>query len=472
MVGVPNLPIYFSKTFSVECHDAKSGQCFKQTWTDNMSKTTGPNITKTQRKTDCTKVTFIPDYDRFKMKTMNRAFVKFITKRTYEAAACSPKDVKVYLNDVQVPIHNLGDYAAMYGDSTPTYIKINKRWEIAVLPVNKDDTPTIPTFVNGICTSRGGNHVQHASQPLMKYLAELATKRVKGIKVRPRDVSSFAHVFVSSLIVNPAFDSQTKETLKTPVSEFGSKCDWKDSTSKNSKTPKSSQKVEEWALTKAGKQLSKRLEQRKLHISKLYDANKAGTKDAASCTCIFTEGDSALTMALSGMSIVGRDKFGAFPLKGKLLNVRDASPKPSSKIKRSKTYVKSSDSSHINPLSIPDMDTFLLWQIKTTMDPTLKDCSSTSSTTSGLPCYNKKISSKSFVLPSLKQNGEATTSGNTTASQNLKKPNKIKISQRMQPSNTIKDWVLVHQQKQKNISERLTNIGPLSPIQVHKTETH
>ena len=61
------------------------------------------------------------------MKTMNRAFVKFIFKRTYEAAACSPKDVKVYLNDVQVPIHNLGDYAAMYGDSTPTYIKINRR---------------------------------------------------------------------------------------------------------------------------------------------------------------------------------------------------------------------------------------------------------------------------------------------------------------------------------------------------------
>ena len=165
-----------------------------------MGKTTGPNITKTQRKTDCTKITFIPDYDRFKMKTMNRAFVKFITKRTYEAAACSPKDIKVYLNSELVPINNLGDYAAMYGTSTPTYIKINRRWEIAVLPVNKEDTPPIPTFVNGICTSRGGNHVQHASQPLMKYLAELATKRVKGIKVRPRDVSSFAHVFVLSLI--------------------------------------------------------------------------------------------------------------------------------------------------------------------------------------------------------------------------------------------------------------------------------
>ena len=33
----------------------------------------------------------------------------------------------------------------------------------------------------------------------------------------------------------------------------------------------------------------------------------------------------------------------------------------------------------------------LLWQIKTTMDPTLKDCSSISSTTSGQHCYNKRF---------------------------------------------------------------------------------
>ncbi|PHJ19305.1 dna topoisomerase 2, partial [Cystoisospora suis] len=31
-------------------------------------------------------------------------------------------------------------------------------------------------------------------------------------------------VFVSCLIVNPAFDSQTKETLTTKPAKFGSKC--------------------------------------------------------------------------------------------------------------------------------------------------------------------------------------------------------------------------------------------------------
>ena len=40
-----------------------------------------------------------------------------------------------------------------------------------------------------------------------------------------------------------------------------------------------------------------------------------------------TEGDSAKTLAMSGIQIVGRDLYGCFPLRGKLLNVRDAGTK-------------------------------------------------------------------------------------------------------------------------------------------------
>ena len=51
------------------------------------------------------------------------------------------------------------------------------------------------------------------------------------------------------------------------------------------------------------------------------------SKKSEQCTLILTEGDSAKTMAVSGLSVVGRDKYGVFPLRGKLLNVRDASIK-------------------------------------------------------------------------------------------------------------------------------------------------
>ncbi len=65
----------------------------------------------------------------------------------------------------------------------------------------------------------------------------------------------------------------------------------------------------------------------KLFISKLDDAIDAGTKNAESCTLILTEGDSAKSLAMAGIEVVGRQKYGCFPLKGKFLNVREANSK-------------------------------------------------------------------------------------------------------------------------------------------------
>ena len=62
-------------------------------------------------------------------------------------------------------------------------------------------------------------------------------------------------------------------------------------------------------------------------IPKLDDANKAGTLKAPKCTLIITEGDSAKALAIAGLSVVGRDLFGVFPLRGKPKNVREASVK-------------------------------------------------------------------------------------------------------------------------------------------------
>lgn len=60
-------------------------------------------------------------------------------------------------------------------------------------------------------------------------------------------------------------------------------------------------------------------------ITKLEDANSAGGRNAKNCTLIITEGDSAKALAVSGLGVVGRDHYGVFPIRGKLLNVREAS---------------------------------------------------------------------------------------------------------------------------------------------------
>ena len=60
-------------------------------------------------------------------------------------------------------------------------------------------------------------------------------------------------------------------------------------------------------------------------IPKLEDANEAGTRNSDKCTLILTQGDSAKSLAVAGLEVIGRDYYGVFPLKGKLLNVREAS---------------------------------------------------------------------------------------------------------------------------------------------------
>merc|ERR1719326_2069021 len=86
-----------------------------------------------------------------------------------------------------------------------------------------------------------------------------------------------------------------------------------------------------WAKAKQQVEMGKKLKtatantSRVLGIPKLEDANDAGGRDSDQCTLILTEGDSAKALAVAGLGIVGRDRYGVFPLKGKVLNVRDAS---------------------------------------------------------------------------------------------------------------------------------------------------
>ena len=134
---------------------------------------------------------------------------------------------------------------------------------------------------------------------------------------------------MNSLIVNPAFKSQTKEALNTNVPDFGSRCELNDKFVK--KMMKLSiveqiifmYKARQDALMKKTLRGTKRA--RITGYDKLEDANKAGGAEGHKCTLIVTEGDSAKSLAMAGIEMIGRDYFGVFPLKGKLLNVRDSS---------------------------------------------------------------------------------------------------------------------------------------------------
>lgn len=53
-------------------------------------------------------------------------------------------------------------------------------------------------------------------------VADHANRGNKGVDVKPQHVKNYMLLFVNCLIENPAFDSQTKDTLTTRPREFGS----------------------------------------------------------------------------------------------------------------------------------------------------------------------------------------------------------------------------------------------------------
>jgi len=134
------------------------------------------------------------------------------------------------------------------------------------------------------------------------------------------------------LIENPAFDSQTKETLTTKPTNFGSVCELSEKFLKDILNSGVVESIVSVAKAKEEAKLARTLgpgkkKSKLLGIPKLEDANLAGTRNAEECTIILTEGDSAKSLALAGIEIVGRDKYGVFPLRGKFLNVREANNK-------------------------------------------------------------------------------------------------------------------------------------------------
>lgn len=324
----------FSTKFVVETSSKEFKRKFKQTWMDNMGKTSEPKISDSG-KDDFTKITFWPDLKKFKMDKLEDDIVALIRRRAFDVAA-STRGVSVFLNGNKLPVKNFKDYIDLYvkksEDVDPVkivYENVNDRWEIALALSDKGFQQV--SFVNSIATTKGGRHVDYVSDMLVKQIMESIKKKNKGgVNIKPFQVKNHMWLFVNCLIVNPTFDSQTKENMTLQAKSFGSKCTISDKFTNAVLKSGIVESVLTWAKFKAQTELEKKGGSKKSKlkgIPKLEDANDAGTKNSMNCTLILTEGDSAKSLAVSGFSVVGRDLYGVFPLRGKLLNVRDATHK-------------------------------------------------------------------------------------------------------------------------------------------------
>ena len=280
--------------------------------------------------------------------------------RVVDAAACAGKDCKVVLDGEPVPTNTFPKYVQLYLDDGEggegvsdgaddaesvgtkrsaaaatkrvAYEVAGERWEIAAALTSDLHGDAAPderhiSFVNGIATRRGGKHVEYVAKHALAAFCEMAKKKAKLADITPALIKNSVVWFINCTIVNPSFDTQTKESLMTPAADFGSLPNI---------TPKFIDQLAKIGLLEEAQALleaktakdAKKTDGKKRSvvrgIPKLVDAEWAGMARSAECTLILTEGDSAATTAISGLKVVGREAYGVFPLKGKILNVKDA----------------------------------------------------------------------------------------------------------------------------------------------------
>jgi DNA topoisomerase II len=336
------LVLIWSTEGSIETVDHIRGLKYYQEFKNNLDVICPPVITKCKSTKPYTKVSFKPDYARLQMPGgLSPDMLALLKKRVFDIGAVtdqSVKKVKVLYNAAPVPVKNFQQYVDLYlgvkdADKPETRRVYESgpaisdsegaRWEYAVGLSSTHEFVQV-SFVNGICTHKGGKHVDYIMGQICRKLVDYIEKK-KKVKVNASAIKEQLILFLRCDIENPAFDSQTKDFMNTPSAKFGSTCSVSDGFIE--KVAKMGVMDLACSLTEAKEsKASKKTDGSKTKtvrgIPNLIDANFSGTEKSKDCILILCEGLSAMSGIVSGLSSADRNTIGIYPLKGKVLNVR------------------------------------------------------------------------------------------------------------------------------------------------------
>jgi DNA gyrase/topoisomerase IV subunit B len=300
----------FSKIFNVE---TGNGEYKTQLFCKNNLSEYDYKINKNSKQ--YTKIEYLPDYKRFGLKELDETHFNLLLKCVMDYAICFP-DIKFIFNGKTVD-SNFKKYCEYYSDDN--IISSNENVDICIF--SGDYEPV--SFVNGINTIRGGNHVDFIINKLTYSLKELIVKKYKDIK--PSDIKNKLNFIINYRNFKaPRFDSQTKEYLINVNKEFSHLLDDIDFDKLAHKIYKNESimfpiletyKIKE-ELKKREKIKNTEKKIKKKNILKLIEANE---RDRSKCVLYITEGESALSRFIEV-----REKHQAgYPLRGKVISPQD-----------------------------------------------------------------------------------------------------------------------------------------------------
>jgi DNA topoisomerase II len=304
----------FSKEFIISTCDAKNS--FYQVFSNNMRDRTEPIIKKSKK--NHTEISYIPDYEKFKMEGLDEVHFNLLKKRTIDIAACNP-NIKIYFNEELIKSNTFPDYVSLYTEGAFFESNKEKTWSIGIAASNEGFRQV--SFVNSTETWEGGSHIDYILNQIVSELREFFQKKHR-VDIKPSEIKNHIFLFLNTTIINPSFSSQTKEKLITEVKDFG--FTYRVSTKLIKEILKSEivETILDWIsrkkdadANKLAREVNKNLA--KIKVDKLIDAKG---KNRQECSLCLFEGDSASS---SFRSYRDDNTQGAFCLRGKFVNATD-----------------------------------------------------------------------------------------------------------------------------------------------------
>lgn len=212
----------FSTFFEIESADGKNE--FHRSWSNNMEKLNDDlKVTKCDKKIHYTQTRFRLDFSRFEtdLKTFDDDFINIIHKRCIDAAAANP-GLKVVFNcggeDIEWKFNKLDEYIDLYSNILNIADKIPFENDLCTALIFPDSSVDVG-FVNGAECSKG-THMKALRNEINQAVVDYISKKDKIKDLTARGVDNKYSVFININVSNPAYDSQTKDTLTTPIEKF------------------------------------------------------------------------------------------------------------------------------------------------------------------------------------------------------------------------------------------------------------
>lgn len=220
----------FSKSFIVETADKKNSITIK--WRNNMEECIDHGAPK-KTKEHFTKTMFELDFSRFdtQNKFYTEEFVEILHKRCIDAAVANP-GIEVIFNVYDSNFKNVEYSETWKFDKFDEYIDLYSEYaendnftkDLIYFGDSQKKVWVSPCgnlnigFVNGAECSKG-THIRAVRNEINQSINEYLLKKEK-IDVGTRGIDSKYSMFIIIDVVNPAYNSQTKSELTTPVSRF------------------------------------------------------------------------------------------------------------------------------------------------------------------------------------------------------------------------------------------------------------